>query len=128
MKRKMLISIALILIMLLNCISPLFVVNAAEDNEIVLNSKLYKAVKSSLEQQDIDFESNDITHKLIIDNISSITELNLNDGAISDLTGLEVFTGLTRLDLSGNNLNKESNLEVLNSLTSLNYLDYLQTN
>ena len=127
MKRKMLISIALILIMLLNCISPLFVVNAAEDNEIVLNSKLYKAVKSSLEQQDIDFESNDITHKLIIDNISSITELNLNDGAISDLTGLEVFTGLTRLDLSGNNLNKESNLEVLNSLTSLNYLD-LSTN
>lgn len=127
MKRKMLISIALILIMLLNCALPLFVVNAASGDEIVLNSKLYTAVKSSLKQQGIEFDSNDITHKLIISNISSITRLDLNNGSISDLTGLEVFTGLTHLDLSGNNLNKESNLNVLNSLTNLDYLD-LSTN
>ena len=52
MKRKMLISIALIIIMLLNCIMPVFAASAAEGGEIELNSKLYTAVKKSLEKQD----------------------------------------------------------------------------
>lgn len=129
MKRKMLISIALITVMLLNCMLPLFVVNAAEGEEIQLNSKLYVAVKASLEQQGISFECNDITHTLTLSSEvkSSITRLNLNEGAISDLTGLDAFSSLTHLELSGNNLTKESNLAVLNNLTALNYLD-LSTN
>lgn len=129
MKRKMLISIALIMIMLLNCMMPLFVVNAATGEEIQLNSKLYKAIKEDLSKQGIIFECNDITHTLTLSSevLSSITELNLNEGAIADLTGIDVFTSLTHLELSGNNLSKESNLAVLNNLTSLNYLD-LSTN
>lgn len=129
MKRKTLISITLLLIMLLNCILPLFVVNAAADGEeISLNSKLYAAVKSSLQDQGISFQANNVTHTLTIstEELSKVTELNLNEGGIYDLTGLEKFTSVKHLELSGNNLSKNSNLEVLNGLP-LNYLD-LSTN
>ena len=128
MKRKMLISIALITIMLLNCIMPSFVVNAVEGEEIQLNSSLYKAVKSSLSKQGILYSKNDVTHTITLssDAKASITELNLNDSSISDLTGLDAFSNLTHLELSGNNLTKDSNLGVLNSLP-LTYLD-LSTN
>lgn len=125
MKRKMLISIALITIMLLNCIMPIFSVYAETDEEIQLNSNLYKAVKSSLTTQGIPFTFDNITHTLTLssESKSKITELNLNEGSISDLTGLEKFSSLTHLELSGNNITINSNLGVLNSLTNLNYLD-----
>ncbi len=129
MKRKTLISIALIMIMLLNCMMPLFVVNAAEGEEIQLNSKLYTAVKNNLTEQGKTFESNDITHTLTLSSteLSSVTELILNESAIYDVTGLEKFTSLKHLELSGNNLSKKSNLSVLNGLTNLTHLD-LSTN
>ena len=128
MKRKMLISIALVMIMLLNCMMPLFVVTAAEGEGIQLNSKLYSAVKASLIEQKIPFTCNDIIHTLTLteENKSKVTEMCLNENAISDLTGLDYFSSLTKLELSGNNLTKDSNLGVLNSLP-LSYLD-LSTN
>ena len=128
MKRKMLISIALVVIMLLNCMMPLFVVTAAEGEGIQLNSKLYSAVKASLIDQKIPFTCDDITHTLTLseENKSKVTEMCLNENAISDLTGLDYFSSLTKVELSGNNLTKDSNLEVLNSLP-LTYLD-LSTN
>ncbi len=128
MKRKMLISIALVTIMLLNCMMPLFVVTAAEGEGIQLNSKLYSAVKASLIEQKIPFTCDDITHTLTLseENKSKVTEMCLNENAISDLTGLDYFSSLTKLELSGNNITKDSNLEVLNSLP-LTYLD-LSTN
>ena len=129
MKRKMLISIALVVIMLLNCMMPLFVVTAAEGEGIQLNSKLYSAVKASLIEQKIPFTCDDITHTLTLseENKSKVTKMCLNENAISDLTGLDYFSSLVTLELSGNNLTKDSNLEVLNSLSSLTYLD-LSTN
>ena len=129
MKRKMLISIALITIMLLNCIMPIMVHADVSGEEIQLNSKLYKAVKTSLQKQGIAFASDDITHTLTLeaDEKAKVTSLNLNEGAISDLTGIEAFSELEHLELSGNNLSKKSNLSVLNGLTKLNYLD-LSTN
>ena len=128
MKRKMLISIALVVIMLLNCMMPLFVVTAAEGEGIQLNSKLYNAVKASLIEQKIPFTCDDITHTLTLseENKSKVTGMCLNENAISDLTGLDYFSSLTKVELSGNNLTKDSNLEVLNSLP-LTYLD-LSTN
>ena len=128
MKRKMLISIALVVIMLLNCMMPLFVVTAAEGEGIQLNSKLYSAVKASLIDQKIPFTCDDITHTLTLseENKSKVTEMCLNENAISDLTGLDYFSSLTKVELSGNNITKDSNLEVLNSLP-LTYLD-LSTN
>jgi Leucine-rich repeat (LRR) protein len=108
---------------------PLFVVTAAEGEGIQLNSKLYNAVKASLIEQKIPFTCDDITHTLTLseENKSKVTKMCLNENAISDLTGLDYFSSLVTLELSGNNLTKDSNLEVLNSLSSLTYLD-LSTN
>ena len=50
----------------------------------------------------------------------------LKEKGISDLTGLEYFTSLNHLELSGNSLTKDSNLAAIANLP-LNYLD-LSTN
>ena len=127
-ERKMLISIALIVIMLLNCMLPIFQVNAATSTEIVFNSNLYQAIKKDLSGSGIDFKYDDTTRKIVISTevIATITRLNLNSSGISDLTGLENFTSLNHLELSGNNLTKDSNLAAIANLP-LNYLD-LSTN
>ena len=129
MKRKMLISMALVIIMLLNCIMPVLVSNAGTTGEeIQLNSKLYAAVKSQLSDRHIVFTADDITHTITIDpdEKAKITELDLNEGGISDIAGLEAFSSLTHIELSGNNLTEASHLSVLNSF-DLDYLD-LSTN
>ena len=128
MKRKMLISIALVLIMLLNCMMPLFRAYAVTGEEIQLNSKLYAAVKSQLSDRHIVYTADDITHTITIspDEKAKVTELDLNEGGISDIAGLEAFSSLTHIELSGNNLTSESHLSVLNSF-DLDYLD-LSTN
>lgn len=121
MKRKALISIALILIMLLNCIMPLFKVYAAEDEEIQLNLELYKAVKASISKDMTDkgytAKFNDHDQTVTVDT-SKVKELYLKEGDISDITGLDAFTSLEYLDLSGNHLSKSSNLSVLNAFSS----------
>lgn len=52
----------------------------------------------------------------------SITELDLRGCNISDITGLEVFSGMKTLDLSNNNISDISPLAELSNLTCL-YLD-----
>ena len=128
-KRKMLISIALITIMLLNCIMPLIPAYAdVSGDSIVLNTKLYKAIKNELIQQNVQFTYSDTEKSITIapEVIATITEMNLNNKSLDDLTGLENFVALERLELSGNNLTKNSNLACLAGLP-LKHLD-LSTN
>lgn len=119
MRKKMLISIAIISIMLLNCIAPLMKVAADTDVRIILESNLFAAVKAELQIKGINAIYNDAQRTIIIndDEIAKVTELSLSNCGLTDLTGLEIFTNLTSLDLSSNYLNKDSNLEVLNSFS-----------
>ena len=129
MKGKMLISIALITIMLLNCIMPLIPAYAdVSGDSIVLNTKLYKAVKEELMAKNVQFTYSDTEKSITIasDVMDTITELNLNNKGLYDLTGLEKFVALNHLELSGNNLSKNSNLACLSGLP-LEHLD-LSTN
>ena len=131
---KKIIPIFLTLIMLINTLAPLFV-NANTNIDVMVNVKLsptevefnknlYEAIKKSLLDQKIDFRSNDLilTIDLTEDLVNKVNKLNLNNASISDLTGIDNFKNLTFLELSGNNLSKNSKLELLNSLP-LNYLD-----
>ena len=116
MKRKMLISIALVFIMLLNCIMPLIPVHAdVSEGDIVLNTKLYKAVKSELMAQNIPFTYNDTAKSISIEPevMAQITKMNLNNKGLYDISGLENFTALKHLELSNNNLSEDSNLGCL---------------
>ena len=133
MKRNKIVCVALVIIMLLNCILPLVKVNAEETQqnnslqEIQLNDKLYYAIKSYLTQNPnanikAYFNDHDLTIKV---DPSLIKRLDLNEAGIYDLTGLNAFTNLEHLELSGNKLNKDSNLNVLNSFNNdkFTYLD-----
>ncbi len=129
MKRKMLISIALVFIMLLNCIMPLIPVHAdVSEGAIVLNTKLYKAVKSELMANNIPFTYSDTEKSITIEPevMAQITKLNLNNKGLYDISGLENFTALKHLELSSNNLSQDSNLACLSGLP-LEHLD-LSTN
>lgn len=124
MKRKMLISIALIIIMLSSSILPVFQVYAATNVAITLNSKLYDGIKANLMEQGIYAKYNDAQRTLYIDEslLDTITKLKLSNYEIEDLTGLENFKNLTNIDLSSNELDEQSNLEVLNNY-DLEFLD-----
>lgn len=117
MRKKMLISIALIVILLLNCIAPVLKVAADTDSAVILESNLYAAIKAELLKQGINAIYNDAQRTLIIsdEEIAKVTTLSLSNCGLTDLKGLEIFTNLTSLDLSSNELNKDSSLEVLNS-------------
>lgn len=127
MKKKMLISIALIFVMLLNYVVPFSLAYEASASEVELtfNGNLYTAIKENLINAGIDIlYASDVERTLVLTqaSIDSITELKLSNYGISDLTGLDTFKNVTSLDLSSNELDTESNLEVLNSF-SLKFLD-----
>ena len=119
MKKKMLISIALIAIMLLNCIAPILKVAADTDSRITFEKNMYAALKEELQKQNITAIYNDAQRTIIINDeeLAKVTSLSLGNKGLTNLTGLEMFTNLKELDLSSNELNKDSNLEVLNSFT-----------
>ncbi len=125
MRKKMLISIVVISIMLLNCIAPLLQVAAGTDVKILFEKNLFAALKEDLQKRGITAVYNDAQRTIIIndDEIAKVTTLSLSNSELTDLTGLEIFTNLSWLDLSGNELTKDSNLEVLNSFSNLKYLD-----
>lgn len=126
MRRKMLISIALIVIMLLSCIAPLLQAQAAsEKTTMSFNRALYKGLKSYFQEQGVSAIYNDGLHTIKMENstIAGIEELSLKEKGISNITGLDVFTGVKRLILSGNDLDETSNLAVLNNFNNLVYLD-----
>lgn len=116
-KRKMLIAIVLVAAMLLNCVMPIVQVGAATDAKITFEGNLYTAVKNELIRQNADAAYIDEQRTIIIsaDEIAKVTELSLSNSKLTDLTGLEVFTNLTILDLSSNELDSNSNLDVLNT-------------
>ena len=130
MKRKMLISIALLTIMLLNCMMPLFMVYAAEGEGIQLNSTLFYAVVDAIDcvdNGDVAFEVNEGTHTIYIsaEELAKVKCLDLAGKGINDLTNLDKFTSLESLVLSSNDLysGEESNLSVLDNLPNLVHLN-----
>ena len=129
MNKKMLISIALLILMILNCALPV-VVNAGDntavsgDVEITLNGNLYEAIKANLMEQEILASYKDAQRTISISQseIDRVTLLNLSNYEIDDLKGLDIFKNVTSVDLSANKLTHESSLEVLNALP-LEFLD-----
>lgn len=119
-KRMTLISIILVFAMLLSYFAPFSISNAAADN--TFNVNLYKAIKTSLLKDGYGFTYDDTKCKITVEDIGKIKSLDLSNGEIDDLTGLGMFSSVKELDLSGNLLTKDSNLEELNSM-SLKKLD-----
>ena len=84
MNKKMLISIALLFMMILNCIAPViaFTDEAANgDVEITLNSNLYEAVKRSLMEQEVIASYNDAQRTITMskNDVVNVTLFMYND-------------------------------------------------
>lgn len=84
------------------------------------DDNLYKSLKTRITSSAI-ISSNDGTKTLSIatDSIPTITQLDLSGSSISNLSGIEYFTGLTTLNLSRNSISDISKLSNLKSLTDL---------
>ena len=123
-KIKKITTIFLLLAMLLQIIVP--VVTLAAEGTISIkfeDDNLYKAICERLEDKLT--SKNDVTLTIQIEreNLNNVTSLILKNKEIKNITGLDSFSALNYLDLSGNKLNEESNLEILNNINSLEEVD-----
>ena len=84
------------------------------------DNNLYQSLRTRLSNYIIDRDDNTKTLEIRTDAIPQITELDLSNCQISDLSGIENFTGLTILNLSKNTISDISDLSNLNSLKTLN--------
>jgi len=78
---------------------------------------------------DLGIDTDGLNGKITVENVSSVTTLDLSNSNIKDVTGLEYFTSLTTLDVSNNQLttldvSKNTKLTIVyavnNPLVSLN--------
>ena len=89
---------------------------------IQFNDKnLYNAIKRCFDENNIEYTSDDINTTLTMtqENINNIGGLGLQENDISDLTGLEKFIKLTKLELADNNIENITILSDLKELESL---------
>lgn len=119
-RRKMFVATILVLIILLQSFLPLIQVSALSGYDVAIstNNKLYQALKEQLIKSGINAYYDEANCRILTSNeeISNITELDLSNYGIDDLTGLGVFTNVTNLNLTSNKLTSESNLEELDKL------------
>lgn len=124
MNKRQAIAIVLLMMFVLSSLFPVVNGYAATMGNDSLDSALYTAIKSNLEEQKIQATYNDVQHTISISDseIDKVTTLKLSNSNLTNLKGLERFSKVTSLDLSGNKLTDESDLTVLNSF-NLSFLD-----
>ena len=84
------------------------------------DNNLYQTLKTMLSKYIIDKDDSTKTLEIRTDGIPEITELDLSNSQISNLSGIENFTSLKKLNLSKNLISNVSNLATLNNLETLN--------
>ena len=84
------------------------------------DNNLYQSLRTRLSKYIIDRDDTTKTLEVRTDAIPEITELDLSNCQISDLTGIEYFTNLVTLNLSKNTITDVSDLAGLKSLETLN--------
>ena len=84
------------------------------------DNNLYQSLRTRLSKYIIDRDDTTKTLEVRTDAIPEITELDLSNCQISDLTGIEYFTNLVTLNLSKNTITDISDLAGLKSLETLN--------
>ena len=92
------------------------------------DTNLYETMKKQFKSKKIAFNENDTdkTIEVSVDDVSKITELNLqgvNEVKIADLTGLENFSNLRVLNLSGNAVTNADSISGLSSIYNLDLSD-----
>ena len=84
------------------------------------DNNLYQSLKTRLSKYIIDKDDAAKTLEIRTDAMTEITQLDLSNCQISDLSGIEKFTSLVDLNLSKNTISDISDLSNLGSLKTLN--------
>ena len=84
------------------------------------DNNLYQSLRTRLSNYIIDRDDTTKTLEIRTDAMSEITELDLSNCQISDLSGIENFTSLITLNLSKNTITDVSDLSNLTNLKTLN--------
>ena len=125
-RRKMFLATLLIILIVFQSVLPFTTVNATTnlDVEITSSSELYTALVKELVAKNINAYYDPANFKIITSQaeIDKVTELDLSNAGIDDLTGLGNFNKVTKLNLTSNELTVDSNLAELDKLplSSLN--------
>lgn len=119
------ISIIVIVAILLLSLSGIIYADTLPKTDIVCEDiNLYKKLVSELGDDVYSKDQSTKTIQVLTSKITSITELDLSsssdDSKITNLTGLENFTNLKNLNLSGNNI---ASIEPITGLTSITILN-----
>ena len=118
--------LAALLIILIVCQSvlPFTMVSATTsyDVEITSSSQLFYALVKELTSKKIDAYYDYANFRIITSQteIDKVTELDLSNDEIDDLTGLGNFSNVTKLNLTSNKLTQDSNLAELDKLPLIN--------
>ena len=130
-KAKRISIISILIVLLVSFSAIIYASGAIITNPTIItfaDKNLYETMKKQFKSKKIAYNENDTdqTIEVSIDDISNITELNLqgvNDVKIFNLTGLEKFTNLTILNLSGNAITNANSISGLSKIQNLNLSD-----
>lgn len=115
------IAIVVIAIILLSVLSGIIYADSLPKTDIICEDiNLYKKLVSELGNDVYSKDPDTKTIQVLTSEISSITELDLSGSEITNLTGLENFTGLTNLNLSRNSITSIEPITGLTTITNLN--------
>jgi hypothetical protein len=95
MKRRWLATGLCLMLLLVSALAPCPVAAAGNLDDVIPDEKLRAAIRDKLNQPYGD---------LFVIDLQSITSMDVSDRGISDITGLEYCTNLSRIDLSNNSI------------------------
>ena len=114
----------IILILIVFIFFSSITVYGAENTKISFNEKnMYTKICTALGEMVIEKDDSKYEITIATSDLNNIKELNLRNGQIKDISGIENFTALTSLDLSQNIISSVEPLKNLVNLKTLNLYD-----
>ena len=122
-KRKIMAKISLIAVVVIIAINLSFAIYAATIEKTTLefkDEKMYLGMYNALKDYVLENDRANFIIKIATEDIPKITEINLENYGITNISGLEKLTNLTKINLANNNLTNISSLSILNNIQEIN--------
>ena len=115
-------SLVLILVLMFNMLFPILSIAAEEKVTISFKDKnLYNAILTALGNKVESSDEGTLTITITKSNLETVTTLELEKKQITDVSGIEKFTSLTKLNLNDNE--KISDIKLIAQLPNLETLN-----
>ena len=126
-KRLKKIAVCILAIALISAMSRMiYADNIPKTTITCVDEAMFDALRTELSAHILsstDIDRENLTIKIPTDSISQITEVNLENTEISNITGIEKLTSLTKINLSRNDITSIESLRNLNDIIELKLND-----